>query len=445
MGSKIIRRPDFAGGDITDEEREKMAAHSALWIERAFRTEPADPRLIEEAIIGIYRAAKLAEPRVVLVPSPFVMAMAGGIAATWRYLFENNPLSEQEQRVSFDAMIDSVTNHATNHATYYATRTGTADATFNARRDRIYQATGAVITDVIGDAVYGVTKDATNNATRIAKKLVFPVAPDLAIQEATINAIYAVTGATRNTIRDTTQSWLELADSFVGPEWGKAALASADRWEHVYQSGNMEASDECFLTAARDIFGIQFTNHAGYAAWERAAINGGFRWMHPKFCLVSDFPEVLRVNARNQPHAEFGPSRRWRDGWSLWHLNGVRVEQWMAESHPDEIDAREVLQILNVDQRRELIRRMKVERFIYQLGPRLRVLDKESREIGGEYCLLAVDMNHGEPWRFLQMVNQSTGEFHIEAVPRECETVRHALNWRASQNINEEWFPTILS
>jgi hypothetical protein len=31
--SGIIRRPDFAGGGITDEERERMAAHSALWID----------------------------------------------------------------------------------------------------------------------------------------------------------------------------------------------------------------------------------------------------------------------------------------------------------------------------------------------------------------------------------------------------------------------------
>jgi hypothetical protein len=115
----------------------------------------------------------------------------------------------------------------------------------------------------------------------------------------------------------------------------------------------------------------------------------------------------------------------------------------MAESHPDEMDARRVLRVRNVDERREIIRRMSMERLIGQLDPK--VLDVERREVGGEYRLLAVDMKHGEPWRFLQMVNQSIGAVHIEAVPRECNTVRQALNWRRSQNINHDWFPIQLT
>lgn len=205
----------------------------------------------------------------------------------------------------------------------------------------------------------------------------------------------------------------------------------------------MWAAWDAYLTAARDILGLRLPSHEAYAHWEKAAINGGFRWMHPKFCLVCDFPEVLRINARNQPHAEFGPSHRWRDGFSIWHLNGVRVEQWMAETHPDDLDARKVLQIENVDHRREVIRRMGSERLVAQLDAK--VLDTETRDVGGKYELLAIEMNHGEPWRFLKMVNQSIGAVHIEAVPRECSTVRHAINWRASQNINQDWFPVALS
>jgi hypothetical protein len=451
MDSQIIRRPDFAGGGITDEEREQKVAHSELWIQRAFRTEPADPQLLEDAVKGIYRAANLAEPRVILAPSPFVMAMAGGIAGMWWYLSENNLLDEQKRQ--------SVSPAATRAATYAAAKAATAAATAAAAatdaatRAATYAATHAATdfetrTEIFtpyadfetNAAASAATRGATYAATRDAIRNATYAATDAATYAATHAAIYAATGVVT---KAATPSWLALAASFVGKRWAKAGLQSAIRWDNAYQGGNMRVSDDCFLTAARDILGLKLALHAVYAYWEQAKINGGFRWMHPKFCLVSDFPEILRVNARRQPHAEFGPSHRWRDGWSIWHINGVKVEQWMAESHPDDMDARRVLQIENVDQRRECIRRMGMGRIISQLEPA--VLDTERREVGGEYRLLAVDMNHGEPWRFLQMINQSTGAAHIEAVPRECETVRHALNWRASQNINEEWFPTILS
>lgn len=165
--------------------------------------------------------------------------------------------------------------------------------------------------------------------------------------------------------------------------------------------------------------------------------------MHAKFCIVSDFPELITVDSQNRPHAEYGPSHRWRDGFSIWHLHGVRVERWMAESHPDDLDPRMVLQIENVDQRREVIRRMGSERLVTKLGGK--VIDTQTRKVGGNYELLEIDMNHGAPWKFLKMQNQSIDAAHVEAVPRECATVEHALNWRANQNINEEWWPSSLT
>jgi hypothetical protein len=444
----IVRRPDFAGGGLTDEEMEKMAAHSALWIERALRTEPADPAAIEDAIKGIYRTANLAEPRVILVPSPFVMAMAGGIASLWWYLFENKPLTKNRGASCATATCDP-------------TRDATVAATLMATRAAINAAINAATDDSTRDAPLAETYDPTRNAALVAtyaathaatRSATLPVTYDatrdatlVPTRDATIRATYDATrDATHTATRTATdKSWRSLAASFVGEEWAQAALEAAQQWSYNLQAGNMSAPWECHLTAYRDVLGLRLPIHEAYKHREQAAINGGFRWMHHRFCLVSDFPEILSVNARNQPHAEFGPSHRWRDGFSIWHLNGVKVEQWMAERPPDEIDAREVLKIENVDQRRELILRMSMERVIGQLRPT--ALDVERRDVGGEYRLLAVEMNHGEPWRFLQMVNQSTGAVHVEAVPRECHTVRQALNWRRAQNIDHDWFPIQLT
>lgn len=114
------------------------------------------------------------------------------------------------------------------------------------------------------------------------------------------------------------------------------------------------------------------------------------------------------------------------------------VPGWLAETPPEHLDARQILQIENVDQRREGIRRVGMTRLIQQLEPQ--VLNTLF-----DYELLAVEMGHGAPWRFLKMVNPSIGCVHIEAVPRECETVQHALNWRRSQNIDYGWFPAQLT
>lgn len=92
----------------------------------------------------------------------------------------------------------------------------------------------------------------------------------------------------------------------------------------------MWAAYEAYLTAARDILGLEFPSHAKYAAWEETAIHGGFRVMHEEFCIVSDFPEILRIDDQNRPHCADGPSHRWRDGWELYHWHGVRVpDEWI--------------------------------------------------------------------------------------------------------------------
>lgn len=331
-----------------------------------------------------------------------------------------------------NAAINAATEFATKHAAFAATEFATNAATDPAT----FAATSAATELVTYYATYDVGAVATRDATDYA---IYATTCDCdatfeAVRAATFEAACAATrGATRTA---NGEGWRALAADFVGEAWADAALEAARGWTNVYQGGNMWAYLDCYLTAARDILGLRLEPHAAYAYWEQAAIHGGFRWMSPKFCLVSDFPELLLANANNQPHAEFGPSHRWSDGFTTWHLNGVRVEPWMAEQDPDKMDARRIIQVPNLDQRRELIRRMGMERIISRLKPK--ILDTEEREIGGEYRLLAVDMNHGEPWRFLQMINQSTGATHIEAVPRECETVQHALNWRASQNIDQD-------
>ena len=126
---------------------------------------------------------------------------------------------------------------------------------------------------------------------------------------------------------------------------------------------------ECYLTAGRDILGLRLSPHEKYAAWERCAIEGGFRIMHDEFCIVSDFPSRLLVDAQKRPHCDDGPSHRWRDGWSLWHVHGVCVTEQIV-MRPETLTIEQIKNENNVEVRRVMIERYGEERYIADSGMR---------------------------------------------------------------------------
>ena len=337
--SKIVRRPDRAEGGITPAEREAMAEHVKLWIARAMRTAPIEPDKIVPAIEGLYAAAGLKKPRVVVVPSPLVMAFAyGASAAIW---------------------------HA--RSTDAATRAATDAAT-------------AAATDAATDAT---TRAATRAAT------------DAATAAATACA--------------------ELAGGF--------GLACASRWSVIYQGGNMWATWDSYLAAARDILGLRLASHEKYAAWEAAAIHGGFRVMHPEFCLVSDFPERLRVDDQHRPHCEDGPSHCWRDGWSLYHWHGVRIPaEWIEDKAS--LTPAIALSQENVELRRVACEILGWARILREL--KAKTIQKDPDPEIGE--LIEVDLPDAGKERFLR-VRCGTGREFAIPVPRAMKTALEANAW----------------
>src|SRR3990167_5079609 len=134
MATKIVRRPDRIEGGITAEEAVLLKEHADLWISRILRTAPIEPEKIIPAIEALYAVAGLARPRVIIVPSPLVMTVAGGF-------------SRALLRATDDAT-DTATDDATEDATFAATDDATSAATFA--------------------ATFAATDDATSAATRDA-------------------------------------------------------------------------------------------------------------------------------------------------------------------------------------------------------------------------------------------------------------------------------------
>ena len=326
---EIIRTKTRATGGITEAERIELDRIAQEWTRIAYRTEPINPEKIIPAVEGIYAAAGLKRPRVVIATSPLVMAYAYG-AAAWIWYCRKN-------------------------ATYNATRNATYNATYNA----------------------------TDSATR-----------------------NAVAGAAL------------AAQSLAGG----GALACAANWQRVYQGGNMWAAWASYLASFRDVLGLDLPEHVSYACWEEAAREGGFRVMHEEFCIVSDFPEYIKIDNENRPHCENGPSHRWRDGWELFHWHGTAIPgEWVTGKKPS---AREALTWENVEQRRaacEIIGWVNI-----LAGLDAKVIDEdEDDEVG---TLLEVEIPDSGKERFLQ-VRCGTGRTFALPVPPEMRTALEANSW----------------
>ena len=111
------------------------------------------------------------------------------------------------------------------------------------------------------------------------------------------------------------------------------------------------------------------------------------------------------------------------DGTGYYFLNGVPMEEKHIITPAEKLNVLEIINEKNIEVRRELIRKIGIERFILKTGAT--VLDKN-----GDYELLSIKLSDEVPdARYLKMKNPSIATWHVEGV--EGNTVEEAINWRS--------------
>ncbi len=387
---------------LTPEHRAMLGPWAARLIANAMSTAPmddADRAACRAAVAGMYAAAGLPAPRVVFVPSPFAAAFAAGFAASnWESRrpgsaadaiaatcnATDSAISAAIDAASYAASCDAIyaaINAATYSAIYSATRdatdAATRNATYAATHDATHAATSAAIRDATHDATYAATHDATYAATRAA----------------TYDATYAaINAAIRDATRDLSK-WYVLngdmracaATATPNPELALRRAAAAWR---MRQGGNQWSAWEAFLSFFQDVARLKLPEYAAYQHWRTLAERSGPRYVHREFCIVSDRPELLTVDAQNRPHNDDGPFCRWRDGSALYAVHGVRVPAWVVE-HPDRI----TVALIEAERNQE-IRRAMVGR--YRRGQEVSGDAAYVRDAGGEI------QDHDERWGTLR-------------------------------------------
>ena len=147
--------------------------------------------------------------------------------------------------------------------------------------------------------------------------------------------------------------------------------------------------------------------------------------------IICERPKIISLK-NGVLHNDGGPSVYYKDGTSVWSLNGVRVPQWIAETPESEIDPSKFAELKNAEHRREFVRKVGIERIAKHCNAKL--LDKQ-----GTYELLSIDLGEDVGrWPYLKMLNPSINTWHMECVDREIKTVQEAIVWRNQSELVPE-------
>lgn len=152
--------------------------------------------------------------------------------------------------------------------------------------------------------------------------------------------------------------------------------------------------------------------------------------------FISRRPVETKFNEHMALHCDGGPAIKWRDGSELFYLNGVRVPKGIAMIPTDRLDPELVLSEWNAEVRREIIRKIGMNRVMSEFKGR--VIDAWN---GYELIKLNIPKMKTIPV-YLKMTNPSTGFIHFEGVPPEIAKCRDALSWRVG---GVQWTPEQLT
>lgn len=183
-----------------------------------------------------------------------------------------------------------------------------------------------------------------------------------------------------------------------------------------------------------------------------AAKHVGWYWTSSEeggVAVVSNKPRELHRDAQNRLHRDGGPAVSYGDGFSLYFLHGVSFDtdsmQKFVTTPADQLNPDEILNIKNVEQRAEVIKKYGINKLFEKLPTTL--LDSDTITDGSgtkhPYKLYKVMIGDNER-TYLRMENPSVEETHIEAVHPDCQTVAQANSWRNFGEIQSSFEPPVV-
>lgn len=208
------------------------------------------------------------------------------------------------------------------------------------------------------------------------------------------------------------QLWGQLYDQLRGQLWGQLGSQLYDQLNWSYFGGSLWCNLEVFYKYCHDI-GVTYTSDQLELLdlWLRQSEEMSLWWPMEGICVVSERPEFLNTDDAGRLHNPDGPAIRYRDGWSVYAINGVRMpEKYFTEPVTvDVIDQEE-----NAEISRKLIERYGLQKYIEDSNA-----EKIAEDEWG--ILYRKDVLNDEPIVMVSVLNSTPEEYEYEGLEERLE------------------------
>jgi hypothetical protein len=194
-------------------------------------------------------------------------------------------------------------------------------------------------------------------------------------------------------------------------------------WRNCFRGGNLWSSWYSYVSFLRDHCDWKDPILEKYAWDEMYATAAGWCIYLRRVAAVSDRPLLLLRNETNEMHADKGPCLKYRDGYRLYMLSGVKVDQQIVE-RPQTQTLTQIRNEKNVEVKRIRAERYGYKKYLTEIGAK--VVNERINVIEATKEAL---MRTPDGMVFLVCACPSTNRVYTMEVNPEIETCEGAQNY----------------
>ncbi len=359
---------------LTPEQESRFIEFRDKWLKIGLCTEPANRPLAEDALIRSYKLAGLTPPKqIIWTTSP----LAGALVV--HFLKDEKFMKELFKKIKADAKPTKLGD---------GVRASVRDSVWASVGDSVRDSVWASVGDGVGDGVWASVGDSVRDS---------------------------VWASVRASVRD-------------GVGASVRASVGASVWASVDQAiwGQQEAGWLAFYDYFREVCDLAKETEKLIGLTDLAKHSN---WIYPykNIAVISEKPELVKLK-NGAIHNESGPAVKYRDGFSVYGVEGRRMPEWIVETPASELDVKKIMALPNAEQRLYAIKKVGAGNMLKELK------GKSISKKNDEYELFEVTIE-GSKEKLLKMQNPSINHIHWEFVEPSIKTVNEALMWRLGLNV----------